>query len=433
MTSTTLALLVAGMVGLLLCSAFFSATETSMMALNRYRMRHLADRHHRGARRALGLLEKPDALIGFVLLGNNFVNVLLAQVATLVTLQLFGEQGLWLASIALTAMLLIFGEVLPKTIAALHPERIAFPATLALLPLMWLFRPAVRLINALTRILLKPLGVTADRSQVDSLDREELRTVVKEAGAMIPQKHRDMLFGILDLEKVTAEDIMVPRADIVALDLDQDWVDVREQLMTCRHTRVPCYRGTLDNVLGILHMRSLTRLLRRGDEFDREELESLLLEPYFVPLRVDLHAQLIHFQLEKERLGLVVDEYGAISGLVTLDDVLEQVVGEFTTVPQFNTREVHPQTDGSVLVDGTANLRELNRAFGWTLPEDGPKTLNGLILEQLEDIPDAGTSFRVGPYTIEIVQSSGQVVRNARIFPLRPRTSPARPQEDESD
>ena len=420
METSTLVWLALGMIGLIACSAFFSAAETSMMALNRYRLRHLADQHNAGAKRAMKLLEKPDGLIGFVLLGNNFLNVLVTQIATLVTLQLFGESGLWVASFILTALILIFAEVLPKTIAALHPERLAFPATLVLIPLMVIFHPVVVTINAIIRVLLKPFNVDSNRSQLDPIDREELRTVVKEAGALIPQKHRDMLFGILDLEKITVEDIMVPRAEVVALDFEQDWVDVREQLMTCRHTRVPCYRGSLDNMLGILHMRNLTRLMRSREEFDCKELEQLLSEPYYVPLKADLHTQLINFQLEKQRLALVVDEYGGISGLVTLDDVLEQVVGEFTTVPQINTRQIHPQLDGSLLVDGAANLRELNRAFGWQLPEDGPKTLNGLILERLEDIPDPGTSLRVGDYTIEIVQSTGQVVRNARIFPPAP-------------
>ncbi len=429
METSTLVFLAIGMIGLIACNAFFSAAETSMMALNRYRLRHLANQNHAGARRALKLLDKPDGLIGFILLGNSFLNVLLTQIATLVTLQLFGERGLWIASFILTALILIFAEVLPKTIAALHPERLAFPATLLLIPLMALFRPLVALINAVTRALLLPFNVGAYRAQLDPLDREELRTVVKEAGALIPQKHRDMLFGILDLEKVSVEDIMVPRAEIVALDLDEDWVDVREQLMTCRHTRVPCYRGSLDNLLGILHMRTLTRLIRQAETFGAEDIEALLSEPYYVPLKADLHTQLINFQLEKQRLGVIVDEYGEISGLVTLDDVLEQVVGEFTTVPQFNTRQVRPQLDGSLLVAGTANLRQLNRAFGWELPETGPKTLNGLILEELENIPDPGTSFRIGEYTIEIVQSSGQIVRNARIFPP---STPLPPQEDRS-
>lgn len=417
MELTTLLILLASMVATIICSGMFSAAETSMMALNRYRLRHLAEKKHRGAIRALKLLENPDGLIGFVLLGNNFLNVLVAQIATVVTLQIFGEDGLWLASLVLTAVILIFAEVLPKTLAALHPERVAFPATLLLIPLMVLFRPMIAVINATTRLLLKPFNVSTDRSKMDMIDREELRTVVKEAGALIPQKHRDMLFGILDLEKVTVEDIMVPRTDMVAIDLDQDWMDVREQLITCRHTRVPCYRGSVDEVVGILHLRSLTRLLRRNEELDLEELEALLTEPYYVPLRADLHTQLINFQMEKQRLALVVDEYGDLSGLVTLDDVLEQVVGEFTTVPQFSARGVQKQADGSLLVDGAANVRELNRAYGWRLPEEGAKTINGLIMESLEDIPDTGTSFRVRGYTIEILQTTAQGVRSARIFP----------------
>ena len=431
MDNVSLALLALGLLGLIALSAFFAGAETSMMALNRYRLRHLADQHHAGAKRALKLLEKPDSLIGFVLLGNNFLNVLVTQIATLVTLQVFGERGLWLASIILTALILIFAEVLPKTIAALNPERVAFPATWFLIPLMWIFRPAVAGINAITRTLLKAINVDADRSQLDPLDREELRTVVKEAGAMIPQKHRDMLFGILDLEKVSVQDIMVPRSAIVALDFDLNWVDLKEQIMTCRHTRVPCYRGSLDNTLGILHMRTLARLLRHTDDFDTAELERLLNVPYYVPLKADLHTQLINFQLEKQRLALVVDEYGDIVGLVTIDDLLEQVVGEFTTVPQFNTRDVYPQQDGSMVVDGAANIRELNRAFHWQLPDDGPKTLNGLILEALESIPETGTSLRIAGYTIEIVQSSGQAVRNARIFPPQgaPRTAVQAPND----
>ena len=405
------------MIGLIACAAFFSAAETSMMALNRYRLRHLADQKHAGARRAMKLLAKPDSLIGFILLGNNFLNVLVTQIATLVTLHFMGEKSLWLVSLAMTAIILIFAEVLPKTIAALNPERIAFPATFLLIPLMTLARPLVFTINAITRALLRMCRISMDRSQLDPLDREELRTVVKEAGAMIPQRHRDMLFGILDLEKVTVEDIMVPRGELIAIDIEQDWLDVQEQIISCRHTRVPCYRGSLDNVVGILHMRTLARLLRIGATFELAHLEELLIEPYYVPLKTDLHTQLINFQLQKQRMALVVDEYGDLIGLVTIDDVLEQVVGEFTTVPQFNTRDAFPQQDGSVLVDASANVRELNRAFGWRLPEQGPKTLNGLILDALEDIPDAGTSLRIGDYTIEVVQTSSQAVRNARIFP----------------
>jgi Mg2+/Co2+ transporter CorB len=409
--------LVAALIVLVLLSAYFSGSETAVMAMNRYRLRHLADSGHAGARRTQRLLARPDRFIGLILLGNNFVNILLTQVATLVMLQLLGEDDLLVATAAITGLIVIFGEVLPKTLAAVNPERIAYPSSLLLLPLLRVMHPVVAVLNAVTGLMLKPFRIDMQRATVDPLDREELRTVVKEAGALIPQKHRDMLFGILDLENATVEDIMIPRADIVAIDLDRAWVDIAEQLKTCRHTRVPCYRGSLDNLVGILHMRNLGRLFRSGADIDDTHVEGLLTPPHFVPVRANLYTQLLNFQLSRQRLALAVDEYGDIEGLVTIDDLLEQVVGKFTTVPQFGIAEVYRQADGSFVVDGSANLRELNRAFGWNLPEQGPKTLNGLILEALEDIPDAGTSLRIGEYTIEVVHSGDHAVRSARIYP----------------
>lgn len=414
--------LVGALVVLIVLSGYFSASETAVMALNRYRLRHLAASGHAGALRTQRLLDRPDRFIGLILLGNNFVNILLTQIATLVTLQLFGELNLLVATLTITGVIVIFGEVMPKTIAAVNPERIAFPSSLALLPLLRMAQPGLVVLNAITGTLLKPFRIDTQRSTLDPLDREELRTVVKEAGALIPQKHRDMLFGLLDLEDVTVEDIMVQRADIVALDLDKPWVDIAEQLKTCRHTRVPCYRGSLEHVVGILHMRNLSRLFRPGAELDAEQVQALLTPAHYVPLKANLYAQLVNFQLAKQRMALVVDEYGDIEGLVTIDDLLEQVVGKFTTVPQFGVRDVYRQADGSFVVDGTANVRELNRAFGWTLPEHGPKTLNGLILEALEDIPDAGTSLRIAEYTIEVVHSGDHAVRTARVFPPEQRT-----------
>lgn len=414
--------LVGALVVLIVLSGYFSASETAVMALNRYRLRHLAASGHAGAQRTQRLLDRPDRFIGLILLGNNFVNILLTQIATLVTLQLFGELNLLVATLTITGVIVIFGEVMPKTIAAVNPERIAFPSSLALLPLLRIAQPGLVVLNAITGTLLKPFRIDTRRSTLDPLDREELRTVVKEAGALIPQKHRDMLFGLLDLEDVTVEDIMVQRADIVALDLDKPWVDIAEQLKTCRHTRVPCYRGSLEHVVGILHMRNLSRLFRPGAELDAEQVQALLTPAHYVPVKANLYAQLVNFQLAKQRMALVVDEYGDIEGLVTIDDLLEQVVGKFTTVPQFGVRDVYRQADGSFVVDGTANVRELNRAFGWTLPEHGPKTLNGLILEALEDIPDAGTSLRIAEYTIEVVHSGDHAVRTARVFPPAERT-----------
>lgn len=405
------------LVALIAISAYFSSSETAMMALNRYRLRHLAEKDHEGAIRAQELLARPDRLIGVILLGNNFVNILATQIATVLTLHLLGNDGLIIVTILLTIVILIFAEVLPKTVAAVNPERIAFPSSRILKPLLWILYPLVWVVNGISNSILGAIGISTRDTGNDPLDREELRTVVKEAGAMIPRKHKQMLFGILDLEHATVEDIMVPRAEIDAIDLDDEWADVLNQLMSCRHTRLPVYRGTLNNLVGILHARTLTRLLRNSDEFDAAEFESLLREPYFVPTRTNLHTQLINFQRQRQRLALAVDEYGDIEGLVTIDDLLEEVVGEFTTDLQNFARDVYPQPDGTFLVDGSTNIRELNRAYGWMLSEDGPKTLNGLILEALQDIPETGTSLRINNYTIEIVHSTEHVVKTARVTP----------------
>ena len=386
-----------------------------MMALNRYRLKHMAERDHRAARRAQQLLDRPDRLIGLILLGNNFVNVLAAQITTVLTLRLIGEGSLFISGLVLTAVILVFAEVVPKTMAAVHPERIAFPSSFVLRILLFIFFPVVWVLNRCSNGILGRLGVTELARSDDVLNREELRTVVKEAGAMIPRKHRQMLFGILDLENATVEDIIVPRNEINGIDLEDDWSEVVEQLVTSRHTRVPCYAGSLDNIEGMLHLRKLTKALRSGDEFDLEELRATLDEPYFVPLKTDLYVQLLNFQKSKQRIAFVVDEYGDIEGLVTLEDLLEEVIGEFTTDPQFYTRDVYPQDDGSFLVDGSANIREINRAYRFDLPMDGPKTINGLILETLEDIPEPGTSFKLGNMTVEIVHTVGHAVKTARL------------------
>lgn len=416
--------LVSAMLVLILLSAWFSASETALLSLNRYRLRHLAENGDADAARTQDVLQRPDRFIGLMILGNQFVNIVLTQIATLATLQFLGEDSLVVTTLAITLVIVFFGELLPKTAAAMHAERIALPSSRVLGPLMRLCLPLIAALNGLARLLVKPGRAASGSAGREPADREELRTVVREAGALIAEKHRDMLFGLLDLEDVTVEDIMVQRADIVAIDLDKPWVDVAEQLKTCRHTRVPCYRGTLEEVVGILHMRNLSRLFRPASELDATQIEALLTPAHFVPVKANLYTQLVNFQLDRQRMALVVDEYGDIEGLVTLDDLLEQVVGKFTTVPQFGVGDVYRQADGSFVVDGTANVRELNRAFHWTLPEHGPKTLNGLILEALEDIPDAGTSLRIGEYTIEVVHSSEHAVRSARVFPPHP-TAPS--------
>jgi Mg2+/Co2+ transporter CorB len=414
-------MLLAVLAVLIALSAFFSGSETAMMALNRYRLRHLAEQKHKGAQRASALLERPDRLIGVILIGNNFVNILASSIATVIGLELFGEAGIAVAAGLLTLILLIFAEVAPKTVGALYPEKVAFPSTWILGPLLMLMYPLVWTVNVLANGVLRMFGIRPSDTREMALSREELRTVVQEAGALIPRKHQTMLFGILDLEKATVEDIMEPRNEIVGLDLEDDLDSVSERLSHCRHTRLPVYRGGLEHMLGILHVRQIPRLYGPEGKLVPELLEKALAEPYYIPMGTPLHTQLTNFQREKLRMGLVVDEYGDIQGLVTLEDILEEIVGEFTTAPQDFSRDIHPEPNGSYLVDGGAAIREINRAMHWRLPKRGAKTLNGLILELLESIPDPGTSLQINGYTIEIVQTTGQSVKTARIRPPRER------------
>jgi len=423
-----LAVLFGALIFLILLSAFFSGSETGLISLNRYRLRHLAKAKHPGATRANRLLERPDRLIGLILLGNNFVNILASSIVTLIALELMGEAGIAVAAILLTVVILIFAEVTPKTLAALHPERIAFPASYVLGPLLWLLYPLVWVINGIANGLLRLLGVAPAAADAQHLSTEELRTVVNEAGALIPRRHQKMLLNILDLEKVTVEDIMVPRNEVFAIDLADEWSTIVKQLTASQHTRIPVCREGIDHVVGILHIRNVLPLLTRED-FGKDALNDILREPYFVPEGTPLNQQLLNFQRQKRRIGLVVDEYGDIQGLVTLEDILEEIVGEFTTAPSTTVRDVYPQEDGSFLVDGGANIRELNRTLHWQLPTDGPKTLNGLILEYLETIPEPGTSLRLAGYPLDIMQTTGNAVKIARIDP----THRQLPGEEESD
>lgn len=420
MSDVSIGLLFAILIGLLLVSAFFSGSETALMALNRYRLRHLASEGHAGALRASALLERPDRLIGLILLGNNFVNILASSIATLIALSLWGEAGIALGAGLLTLVLLIFSEVAPKTLSALYPERVAFPASYLLGPLLWALSPIVWGVNLLANGFLRLIGVRTDEAEGMALSREELHTVVREAGALIPRRHQQMLIAILDLENVTVEDVMVPRNEILGVDMEAEAGDIANQLKACRHTRIPVYRGSIDNVVGILHVRQVPRLTGADHAVATEALERLLSEPYFVPMGTPLHVQLGNFQREKQRLGLIVDEYGYVQGLVTLEDILEEIVGKFTTDPQALSREIVPDANGSYLIDGAANLREINRSLNWQLPTSGPKTLNGLVLEALESIPERGTALRISGYTIEIVQATDHAVKMARITPPGP-------------
>jgi len=408
---------------LLLLSAFFSGSETALMTLNRYRLRHQADTGHPGARLAEALLRQPDRLIGLILLGNNFVNILASALTTLIALRLGGEGAIPIAAGLLTLAVLIFSEVAPKTLAALHPERLAYPAAWLYTPLLRLLWPVVWVINLLANTVLRPFGIVSQDRAGDSLSREELRTIVNGSGHLIPQQHQDMLVSILDLEQLRVEDIMVPRHELEGINIEQPIPQILEQLRVLPYTRVLVYQGSIDQVIGVLHIRQLLYASLQQPELTHNDLRSVLRKPYFIPKGTTLHQQLLNFQRYRRRSGLIVDEYGDVLGLLTMADVLEQIVGDFTTDPADNIPDVQPQPDGSVLVQGGASLRELVRTLDWDLPLDGPKTLNGLIVEHLQSLPEAGTSLMLAGYPVDILQIQDNCVKTARIRPLEKRVT----------
>ncbi len=399
---------------LIVLSAFFSSSETGLVALNRYRLRHQANSGHRGARLAQQLLGKPERMFGLILLGNNLVNILAASIATVIALRLLGEGGIWVSTLALTLVILIFAEVAPKTLAAIYPERIAYPASYILTPLLRILYPAVWLTNLMAATLLRPFGVNRQGLHQDSLSREELRTLVKEGGRQISLDHRQMLINILDLEHGTVDDVMVPRQDIVGIDLDAEWDDIMQALTESIYTRMPVWRGDLDNIVGLLHIRTiLPRLIQ--NRLDRDGLLRAVRSPYFVPEGTALTQQMLEFQSRERRLGLVVDEYGDIQGLVTLDDILEEIVGEYTTEGGGRQKLIRKLEDGSWIVDGGATLRMLNRRMDWDLPTSGAKTLNGLILEHLESLPDGRTSLKIDNHIFTIVDMVDKRIRKVKV------------------
>jgi len=401
---------------LILLSAFFSSSETGLMSLNRYRLKHLAQKGHKGAKLAQALLARPDRLLGIILLGNNFVNILASAIATIVAMRILGEAGIAIATGLLTLVILIFAEVAPKTLAALKPERIAFPAAYIYTPLLKIFYPLVLTINAVANSLLQLFGIKTDEIKQDDISTDELKIVVKQTSKLIPKKHQDMLLGILNLEQATVDDIMVPRNEITALDLGEDWEDILNDLTTCQRTRLPVYQDDINNILGIIHMRRVINLLSHN-ELTRENLHKQIREAYFIPVGTSLYQQLNNFQANKRRTALAVDEYGDIQGLVTLEDILEEVVGEFTTDSPMNSLNIHPQEDGSFLIAGNTHIREINRNLNWQLPQDGPKTLNGLIIEQMEMIPEPGTSIMIARHPIEVTKTQNNAVQMARVMP----------------
>jgi Mg2+/Co2+ transporter CorB len=403
------------LIALLFLSAFFSGSETALVSLNRYQLRHKARQGHRGARLAEALLQRPDRLIGLILLGNNLVNFSAASLVAIIAFEMGGEPAVALGTLLLTLVVLIFSEAAPKTLAAMHPERLAFPAALIYYPLLKITYPIVWLTNVASNGVLFLLGVRRGDAELQPLTREELRTVVHEAGGRISSRYQQMLLSILDLEKVTVDDVMVPHNEIIGIDLEDEIEEIEAIISKSEHTRLPVYEDNIDNIIGLLHLRRLANLAPQA--FDKTSLRQLLDEPYFVPEGTPLSKQLIQFQRRRERVALVVDEYGDIQGIVTLEDILEEIVGEFTTDPADQIEDVVREGPDSFLVSGTANIRELNRAQGWELPTDGPKTLNGLILELLETIPEPTTCLKVSGYPLEIVASDDNRVRTVRIGP----------------
>ncbi len=411
----SLAGLISLLVILLLLSAFFSGSETALMSLNRYQLRHKAREGHRGARLAEKLLSRPDRVIGLILLGNNLVNFSAASLVAIIAFQIGGEPAVAIGTIILTLLVLVFSEAAPKTLAAMHPERLAFPAAIIYYPLLKILYPFVWLTSAAANGVLWLLGVRGSKGGLQSLTREELRTVVFEAGNRISTRYRQMLLSILDLEQVTVDDVMVPHNEIIGIDLNAEPDVIQKIINECEHTRIPVYTDDIDNIVGVLHMRRLANL--GTVPVDKESLRRLLQEPYFVPEGTPLSMQLVQFQRRRERIALVVDEYGDLQGMVTLEDILEEIVGEFTTDPADDVSEVVKDGPDNFMVDATANVRELNRSMGWDLPTDGAKTLNGLIVELLETIPEPTTCVQISGYPIEIVTVEDNRISTVRVGP----------------
>lgn len=410
--------LIITLVIMILVSAYFSGSETGMMTLNRYKLRHLAKNGNRAARRVEKLLRRPDRLISLVLIGNNLVNILASALATIVGMRLYGDAGVAIATGILTFLVLVFSEVLPKTIAALYPEKVAFPSSILLGPLQIVMMPLVWLLNTITRILMRMVGIKSDGAISGALSKDELRTIVHESRSLMSRRNQDMLLSVLDLEKVNVDDIMVPRNEIAGININDDWKSIVRQLTHSPHGRIVLYRDSLDNAMSMLRVREAYRLMTEKKEFTKEVLLRAADEIYFVPEGTPLNVQLVKFQRNKKKVGLVVDEYGDIKGLVTIEDILEEIVGDFTTsMSPTLAEEVVPQNDGSVLVEGSANIRELNKAFNWTLPEEEARTVNGMILEELQDIPLPETTVHIGHYAVDILDVQDNMIKQVRITP----------------
>lgn len=419
MDSIPLSTLFITLIILLITSAYFSGSETGLLSANRYRLRHLAEKGHKGAKKAEKLLKKTDVLLSLILICNNLVNITASAITTIIGMRLYGDAGVAIATGALTFVMLIFAEILPKTIAARYPEKVAFTSSHLLSVFLRLFTPVVYLMNLIIQGILALLRLKSD-TKSNSLSPEELRSIVNESGKFIPSAHQEMLLSILDLEEVTVDDIMVPRNDIGGIDIDDDWKSIMRQLNHAAHGRVVLYKGSIDeNILGMLRVREAYRLMLDKNEFNKETLIRAADEVYFIPEGTALNTQLLNFRNNKERIGLVVDEYGDIKGLVTLEDILEEIVGEFTTstAPSIDDEVIH-QSDGSIIIEGSANLRDLNKLFDWNLDTEDARTFNGLILEHLEEIPEEGTICEINGLQVTILEVGDNMVKQAKVVKI---------------
>ena len=400
---------------LFLMSAFFSGTETALMSLNRYKLKHLSKKN-KGAQLAMQLLDKPDRLIGVILIGNNIVNILITQLATYLGFRIGGSAGVAIATGVLTLCLLVFAEITPKTIAALKSEQIALPASYVYIGLLKIAYPLVWLINLVANAVVRMFGVDPKNNEIESLSNEELKTVVSESQGLIPQSHSDMLMRVLDMESITVDDIMIPRTEITGIDLEDDWNDIEEQILRSNFTRLIVFSGGINNIQGFIHLRRLIPLLHE-DKLNREHFENAIVKANFTPEGVSVSQQLINFQNERRRVSLVVDEYGDIQGLVTLEDILEEIVGQFSTSPANFDYEVTANEDGSMWVDGAMSVRDINRQLNMELNTDGAKTINGLVTEYLGQIPAPGISVLINNHPMEIRKTHNNVIKTLIIFP----------------
>ncbi len=414
MDNISLSILFGILVFLLLLSAFFSGSETALMSLNRYRLQFLVKKKHSGAIKAQKLLQRPDRLLGLILLGNNFVNILASSLTTVIAMRLAGDAGIAIGAGLLTLVVLIFSEVAPKTLAAVKPEMLAFPAAWIYTPLSIIFYPIIWIINLFANLLLRIVGINATKNKGETLGIEELRSVVSEASSLLPARYQNMLLGIIDLESATSEDIMTPRNEIVGIDLEDSIEAIIEQIKTSHHTRLPAYKKTIDRIIGFIHVRVLLSLTDEPN-FSKETLIKSLVKPTFIPQSMPLHKQIQNFKTEKVRIGLIINEYGDVQGLITLDDLLQGIIGEIVS----EDINVKHQSDGSYLVDGSVTIREFNRITQWSLPTEGPKTLNGLIIEFMETIPQTGTSIILHDYPLEILDRNKKGIKLIKFYPKK--------------